>query len=181
MSIDHKSLIDNKDDINATSDISFVYPIAKVSFAENTINISDCSLDEINGDDTTKGNLKRQRSSGNTDESIASMPSRTRSTSIVVINTLRYKVLIVFLVLCIIGSFLIPIILYSISGTGSNNVTDHEYSHEINISSAKVCYKHIHLHLSHVYTHSRLLYSCTIILRTCSYHFDTSDQRVLLV
>ena len=150
MITDHESLTDNKDNINTTPDISFVYPIAEVSFAENTSNIPNCSLNEVNGDDTTKGNLERQRSNGNTDESIASMPSRTHSTSIVAINTLRYKVLIVFLVFCIIGSCLILIILYSISGTGGNNSANHAYSHEINISSAKVCYKHMHLHLSHV-------------------------------
>ena len=181
MTTDHKSLIDNKDDINATSDTSFVHPIAKVSFAENIDNISDCSLNEINAGDTTKGNLKHQRLNENTDENIASMPkrsSRARSTSIVVINTLRYKVSIVFVVFFTIGCCLIPIILYNISETGGNNVTDHGYSHEINISSAKVCYKHIHLHLSHVaiYPKQVTLYMYNNII----YCFDTSDQSVHL-
>ena len=51
------------------------------------------------------------------------------------------KVLVIFAVCCIIGCYLIPVILYYVSQTGGSTETDPEFSHEKNTSTAKVCCK----------------------------------------
>lgn len=119
---------------------------------ENTNNISEFSIKVISVNKMAKGNLNRQRCisiNENTENDISSIPKRLSmkkkmkhnisSTSISVINTVRYKVSIVFVVCCIIGCCLVPIILYNVSQTRDNGTSDPGYSHEKNVSIAKVC------------------------------------------
>ena len=55
-------------------------------------------------------------------------------------NTLCCKMSIVFAMFCIIGCFLMPIVLYYVTQLGEKEVTHLEYSYNRNSSSAKVCY-----------------------------------------
>ena len=54
-------------------------------------------------------------------------------------NALCCKVSVIFGVCCIIGFYLMPIILYYVGQIRGNPKTDPEFSHEKNTSTAKVC------------------------------------------
>ena len=117
--------------------------MAKITCAEtlnketkNTDNIFDCSVEAINVDNTTNSNLSHQRcfSESMSQENSASTPKshsvkkRMRknisSVSIGIINTLRYKVLVIVMVCCIINCCLIPIIVYNMYQVGDGDETD---------------------------------------------------------
>ena len=119
---------------------------------ENTDNIFDCSFEAINVDNTTNSNLSYQRclSESMSPENSASTPKshsvkkRMRknisSVSIGIINTLRYKVLVVVMVCCIINCCLIPIIVYNIYQVGDGDETDTGCLNNSNLSlSDSIC------------------------------------------
>ena len=112
---------------------------------KNANYISDCSIDPEN---SMEGKLGHQRSvtinpdvaSTTKSHSVTKrMKPNISSTSIGVINTLRYKVLIGFVMCCITGCCLIPVIMYSAYQTIDNDGTDAGCS---NNASTKVCCMH---------------------------------------
>ena len=130
--------------------------MAKINLTEisnremkKTDHISDCSVKAINPDNSINGKLSHQRSVTMNPEDAASTPTshsvakrmknNISSASIGVINTLRYKVSVIFVVCCIIGCCLIPIIVYSVYQTTDIDGTDTEC---LNNSSTKV--RHVH-------------------------------------
>ena len=99
-------------------------------------------------DDTANSNLSHQRCisrSSSTDNDVTSLPKKvlkhsTISTSSMINQkAMCCKIFIIFAICCIIGIFLIPIIVYYVNQTRDNTEVDTEYSREINTSNAEVC------------------------------------------
>ena len=124
--------------------------MAKINFAEtsnkqmkNASDVSDCSIDPDNSMEDKLGHqssviMNPDVASTSKSHSVKKrMKYNISSTSIGVINTLRYKVLIGFVMCCITGCCLIPIITYSVYQIIDNDGTDAERSKN---PSTKVCF-----------------------------------------
>ena len=139
--------------------------MAKITCAEtlnketkNTDNIFDCSVEAINVDNTTNGNLSHLRclSESMSPENSASTPKshsvkkrmrkNVSSVSIGIISTPRYKVLVIVMVCCIITCCLIPFILYNIYQVGDGDETDTGCLNNSNLSVSDSIYMDQMLH-----------------------------------
>ena len=159
------SVVNNKDidyDNNSSSD-DFAVSIdasSRVNCAEsssrktkNSNDISDYSTKTMNPRSIPKRNRKDSILQNEDEEdivvSVTKEPSigkrvkQFRSTSIDLIkrNSLCCKVSTAIGLCFAIGFSLMPITVYYIAKIGENVIKDLEYSHDRNISSAKVCYK----------------------------------------
>ena len=151
-----ESLADVECEINTTSDIPIISSIATAESSNRKIDgivsdniVSDYSVlqDEVNADNTTRGNLNQQgciSQEKSTENNVVSVPKKftkrnTAKTKSLTCHVLCCKISIVFAMCCVIGCCLIPIIFYYINQATNISVTDPEYSSEKNISSAKVC------------------------------------------
>ena len=112
---------------------------------KNASDVSDCSIDP---DNSMEDKLGHQRSVIRNPDVASTSKSRSvtkglkhniSSTSVGVIDTRRYKVLIGFVMCCITGCCLIPIIMYSVYQTIDNDGTDAGCSKN---PSTKVCFMH---------------------------------------
>ena len=149
-----ESLIATKDDANVISEVPIMHSISKITPAEslhrkldNSNDSSPVKDERINAHNTTQ-DLNHHAYISNPENDGASMPqnfpkrlnSNISLGSTNGVGTLRYKVLLVFAVCCIIGCCLMPTIFYYVSQTKSRvAATDPEYSHRKN-NSAKVSY-----------------------------------------
>ena len=119
---------------------------------ENGSNIPDSSVscdNIINADNAAEENLNHQRCTFESqneyiDSSLQSTKKKIqRGAHSGSFNgkVLCSKMILIIVVCCIIGCYLIPIIFYyvSMSQTATNAETDPGFSHEINTSAAKVC------------------------------------------
>ena len=166
----HESLAVAECDINTTSNISTMCQNADVVLVEN-------SNGKINGialgsqDRTNQRYILQDESREN---SVISVPKViTKRQKLKYSATIDYrngnglccKMSIVFAICCIIGCWLIPVILYYVSqATDRDNAeTDPGYSHEKNISSAKVCGKSLITRNTFAYMHSYVTYTTVYI------------------
>ena len=150
-----ESLTAIEDDANVISEIPVMHSTSKINSAENLNRKLDNSNDftamkdeRINLHNTTQDYLNHHAYISNPEKDGASKPqiflkrqkSNTSLASTNSIGTLRYKVLLVFAICCIIGCCLMPTIFYYVSQAKSRVATaDPEYSHRKN-DSAKVSY-----------------------------------------
>ena len=142
-----ENLTDTKDDVNTTPVVSPIAENPNTKMENNSTSDFLALQDNRINSNTAQDNFNHQKYTSQveiTETNVASMPNsirqKIRLTSIGIINTLRYKIVLVFAACCIIGCCLMPIILYYVSQTVNNDTTDYEYSHWKNIS-AEVCYK----------------------------------------
>ena len=153
-----ESLNATEDDPNVISDIPVMHSTSKINSAEslnrkldNCNDFSAVKDEGINAHNTTQDHLKHHVYFSNLEKDGTSkpqiFPKREKSNISLVstnsIGTLRYKVLLIFTICCIIGCCLMPIILYYVGQAKSHVVTgDPEYSH-IKNDSAEVSYVYL--------------------------------------
>ena len=121
----------------------------------NNVNISESSVVKaIKADNSANGNLNHQRcgsqneSAGNDVTSLPKKMLKIKRSTISASSIIKHKVLCcklfsIFAMCCIIGIFSIPIIVYYVNQIRDTTEvdSDSEYSREINISNAEVCYE----------------------------------------
>ena len=123
--------------------------------------INDVALSSQNSDNTAKSSCNYQRyiqQEKSREKVVASVPKMltksekqkySASIDYRYCNGLCCNISIFFVICCIIGCWLMPVISFYVSkATARNNaVTDPGYPHEKNISGAKVRHKLTHLHI----------------------------------
>ena len=151
----------SEDDIkHTTTDISFTE--SRVSDSEGHIiiddpnqmeNISDFSIlkDEAIKARNIEDHQRCNSLDENTENYVISLPKHftkrkkmkrsisSRNQGGTTCDTWCSKMLLIFGVCCIIGCFLIPFVAYNVTQTRGRSETEADYSHDKNISSAKVC------------------------------------------
>ena len=148
---------------NTTSDISTMYQNIEVVLVESSnAKINDFALSSQNSDNTAKSSCNYQRyipQVKSREKDIASVPKlitknekqkHSASTNYRYCNGLCCNISIFFIMCCIIGCWLMPVISFYVSKATArdNAVTDPGYPLEKNISGAKVCHKLTHLHIA---------------------------------
>ena len=119
--------------------------ITNLDQMENSSNISGLNDETIEAGNTAKGNLDHQRHES-TKYDITSIPKiLSKEISSVnlgksYLNSLRCKLSIMFGICCIIGCYIMPIILFYASRTSNNPEMHYEYLNRKNTSSSKVLY-----------------------------------------
>ena len=160
MNTEHSAIKENtNDDVNGNLDLPVIHinhaVAANLDQMENNYNSTDETVKTQNAAANSNLNPQRCFSIGaeSTENDVVSMTKilsikrkmkqNISSASMGVVNVLRYKVLIAFIMCCIIGCYLTPIILYYVYETRDNAEIDPESNATIaNTSNAKVCCLH---------------------------------------
>ena len=132
--------------MNTDGKMNVTFSIREYGNIKSSNNISDKIT---NTDNAARSNLDHPRnilqnkSTGNNVASIlnnkkAAEQHNSTSTNLTKHNTLCCKLSLVFVMFCVITCSLMPIVLYYVTQLGEREITDLDYSHARNTSSAKV-------------------------------------------